>query len=39
MLKVYQEATGKPASVKTVASIKEGIQLTHDRLETAGTLK
>ena len=39
VLRVYYEATGKVARKKTVASLKEGIQLTHERLEAAGTLK
>jgi hypothetical protein len=39
VLKVYEEANGKRASAKTVAELKEGIQLVHNDLEKAGTLK
>lgn len=39
VLKVYEEASGKRASPKVVAEIKEGIQITHDKLEAGGTLK
>jgi len=39
VLKVYEEAHGKRASAKVAAEIKEGIQITHDKLEAAGTLK
>ena len=38
VIKVYEEAKGKKPSAKTVADLKEGIQLTHDKLEAAGTL-
>ncbi len=38
VVKVYEEARGKQPSAKTVAELKEGIQLTHDKLEAAGTL-
>lgn len=39
VLKVYEEANGKRASAKTVAEIKEGIQVMHNELEASGTLK
>jgi len=38
VLRVYQEATGGPATPKVAADLKEGIQITHDRREAAGTL-
>jgi len=39
VLKVHEEANGKRATPKLAAEIKEGIQITHDKLEAAGTLK
>lgn len=39
VLKVHEEASGKRASAKVVADIKEGIQITHDKLQAGGTLK
>jgi hypothetical protein len=36
---VYEEANGRRASNKVVADLKEGIQLTHNKLEAEGTLK
>jgi hypothetical protein len=39
VLRVHEEATGKKASAKLAASIKEGIQLKHDLLDDKGTLK
>ena len=38
VLKVYEEATGKAASAAVEAELKEGIQITHARLEAEGTL-
>ena len=39
VFKVYEEASGRRASNKVVADLKEGIQLTHNKLEAEGTLK
>ena len=39
VIKVHEEATGKRASSKVIADIREGIQITHNTLEAAGTLK
>jgi len=39
VLKIHEEASGKRATPKLAAEIKEGIQITHDKLEAAGTLK
>jgi hypothetical protein len=36
---VYEEASGRRASNKVVADLKEGIQLTHNKLEAEGALK
>lgn len=38
VIKVYEEAKGRKPGAKTVAELKEGIQITHDKLEAAGTL-
>jgi len=38
VLKVYQEARGKPADVKTQAELREGIQIVHAELEASGNL-
>ena len=37
--KIYEEANGRRASNKVVADLKEGIQLTHNKLDAEGTLK
>ncbi len=39
VVKVYEEAKGRKPSAKTVAALKEGIQITHDKLQAAGTLR
>ena len=39
VLKVYEEANGKRPSPKTVADLKEGVQIVHNDLEKTGTLK
>jgi hypothetical protein len=39
VLKVYEEARGKPADERTRAELCEGIQIVHAELETSGTLK
>jgi len=39
VVKVYEEANGKKATPDVVASLVEGIQLTHNKLEAMGTLK
>lgn len=39
VLRVYAQTNGKRASTKVAADIREGIQITHDKLEAAGTLK
>ncbi len=38
VVSVYEQARGKQPSAKVVANLKEGIQITHDKLEAAGTL-
>ncbi|MBN2583067.1 MAG: hypothetical protein JXL80_08360 [Planctomycetes bacterium] len=38
VLKVYQEARGKPADAKTQAELREGIQIVHAELEASGNL-
>jgi hypothetical protein len=38
VLRAYEEATGRRATAKTTADLKEGIQLTHARLEAEGAL-
>ena len=37
-LNVYEETTGKRATPKVKADLKEGIQITHGKLEVNGTL-
>ena len=38
VVKVYEDARGRKPSAKVAANLKEGIQITHDKLEAAGTL-
>ena len=38
VLKVYEEARGKPADAKTEAELREGIQIVHAELEASGVL-
>ena len=38
VVKVYEEARGKPADTKTKAELREGIQIVHAELEAAGNL-
>ncbi|HOI56118.1 MAG TPA: hypothetical protein PLP01_12770 [Phycisphaerae bacterium] len=38
VLKVYQEARGKPADAKAQAELREGIQIVHAELEASGNL-
>jgi len=38
VLKVYEEARGKPADAKTKAELREGIQIVHAELEASGVL-
>lgn len=38
VLKVYQEARGKPADSKTKHELREGIQILHAELEASGNL-
>ena len=38
VLRVYEEAKGRKADAGAVHELKEGIQVVHDRLDTAGTL-
>jgi hypothetical protein len=38
VLKVYEEARGKPADTKTKAELREGIQIVHAELEATGNL-
>ena len=38
VLRVYAEATGKEATPQVEAALKEGIQIKHAELESAGTL-
>ena len=39
VLKVYAQTNGKRASAKIAAEIREGIQITDDKLEAVGRLK
>lgn len=38
VVRVYEEARGKPADAKTKAELREGIQIVHADLEAAGSL-
>jgi hypothetical protein len=38
VLRAYEEATGRQASAQVSADLKEGIQITHARLEAEGAL-
>jgi hypothetical protein len=38
VLKVYQEARGKPADAQTRNELREGIQIVHAELEASGNL-
>ena len=38
VLKVYEEARGRPADAKTKAELREGIQIVHAELEASGVL-
>ncbi len=38
VLKVYEEARGRPADSKTEAELREGIQIVHAELEASGAL-
>ena len=38
VLKVYAEMTGRQASLKVAAELREGIQIKHAELEAAGAL-
>jgi len=38
-VKVYEESSRKRATYKIKSSLREGIQITHDKLEAKGTLK
>lgn len=38
-LRVYEATTKRRASAAVEAQLKEGIQIVHDKLEAAGTLK
>ena len=38
VLKVYEEARGKPADAKTKQELREGIQIVHAELEASGNL-
>ena len=38
VLKVYEEARGKPADAQTKNELREGIQIVHAELEAAGNL-
>jgi hypothetical protein len=39
VMRVHQEARGKPVPEKDVPAIQEGIFVVHDQLEARGTLK
>ena len=39
VISVYERTTGKQATAKATAELKEGIQVVHDDLEMRGTLK
>ena len=38
VLKVYEEARGKPADAQTKQELREGIQIVHAELEASGNL-
>jgi len=38
VVKVYEEARGKPADAQTKAELREGIQIVHAELEASGNL-
>jgi len=38
VVKVYEEARGKPADAKVKAELREGIQIVHAELEASGNL-
>ena len=38
VLKVYEEARGKPADAQTKSELREGIQIVHAELEASGNL-
>ena len=38
VVKVYEQANGKRASAKTVADLKEGVQIVHNELQALGTV-
>ena len=38
-IKVWEEAKGKKASKKVKDALKDGLQITHEKLEANGTLK
>ena len=38
VLKVYEQARGKPADASTTAELREGIQIAHAELEASGGL-
>ena len=38
VVKVYEEARGKPADAKVQAELREGIQIVHAELEASGNL-
>ena len=38
VIKVYEEARGKPADAKAKADLREGIQIVHAELEASGNL-
>lgn len=38
VISVYEEMKGKKPDVATMQELREGVQIVHDRLETAGTL-
>ena len=39
VVKVYEQVNGKRASAKTVAHLKEGVQIVHNELEAVGTIR
>ena len=39
VLKVYEEARGRPADAKMKAELREGIQIVHAELEASGVLE
>jgi hypothetical protein len=39
VVKVYEEARGKPVDAQTKAELREGIQIVHNELDAQGVLK